>query len=52
MYATMAGKTDAPPSVGREFVTASHGMRKLPEHANRKKKTALARAKQRLQEKE
>lgn len=30
MYATAAGQTDAPPSVGREFVDASHGLRGLP----------------------
>jgi hypothetical protein len=29
-YATQAGKTDAPPSVGREFVEASHGITGLP----------------------
>lgn len=30
MYATAEGKTDAPPSVGREFVGASQGLRGLP----------------------
>lgn len=30
MYATAAGKTDAPPSVGREFLAASHGVTGLP----------------------
>jgi len=31
-YATAEGKTDAPKSVGREFVNASHGLKGLPEH--------------------
>lgn len=36
MYATAEGKTDAPPSVGREFVQASHGLKGLPEHVSHK----------------
>lgn len=31
-YATAAGETDAPKSVGKEFVAASHGITGLPEH--------------------
>lgn len=51
MYATMEGKTDAPESVGREFVEASHGMRGLPEHLpkHKKKMSALQRARMRMQ---
>lgn len=37
-YATAAGKTDAPPSVGREFVAASHGMKHLPERVKQVRK--------------
>jgi hypothetical protein len=46
-YATAEGKTDAPKSVGREFVNASHGLKGLPERVRPKKKTkggAIARA--------
>lgn len=32
-FATAEGKTDAPPSVGKEFVEASHGIKNLPERA-------------------
>ena len=32
MYATAEGKADAPPSVGKEFIDASHGIKGLPEH--------------------
>ena len=31
MYATEEGKTDAPKSVGRDFINASHGLKGLPE---------------------
>jgi hypothetical protein len=50
MYATMAGKTDAPPSVGREFLDASHGLRGLPQHVkkHKKKHSALQMARQRM----
>jgi len=34
-YATAEGKTDAPKSVGQEFVSASHGIRGLPEHVSK-----------------
>jgi hypothetical protein len=34
MYATEEGKTDAPKSVGKEFIDASHGVKNLPEHAH------------------
>jgi len=37
MYATAAGKTDAPPSVGKEFIEASHGLKGLPEHVSKHK---------------
>lgn len=37
MYATAAGKTDAPPSVGRRFIAESHGVRDLPEHVKLRK---------------
>ena len=30
-YATAEGKTDTDPSVGKEFVEASHGLKGLPE---------------------
>jgi len=33
MYATAEGKTDAPKSVGKDFIAASHGVRGLPERA-------------------
>ena len=32
MFATEEGKTDAPKSVGKEFIDASHGLKGLPEH--------------------
>lgn len=35
MYATAEGKTDAPVSVGKEFVEASHGIKGLPEHVHK-----------------
>lgn len=34
MYATEEGKTDAPPSVGKEFIDASHGLTGLPDHVD------------------
>lgn len=34
MYATEEGKTNAPPSVGRDFIQASHGLKGLPEHVH------------------
>lgn len=37
MYATKEGKTDAPPSVGEDFINASHGLKGLPEHVGSKK---------------
>ena len=37
MYATEEGKTDAPPSVGRDFINASHGIKGLPEKVTPKK---------------
>jgi hypothetical protein len=36
MYATAAGKTDAPPAVGREFLAASHGLKGLPKRVRHK----------------
>lgn len=33
MEATIEGKTDAPKSVGRDFINASKGLKGLPEHA-------------------
>ena len=45
MYATAEGKTDAPPSVGKEFVQASHGIKGLPEHV-KSRFTQLNRRKQ------
>lgn len=35
-YATVEGKTDAPPSVGQKFL--GHGITGLPEHAKKKRK--------------
>lgn len=35
MYATKEGKTDAPPSVGKDFIDASHGVKNLPEHVSK-----------------
>ena len=40
MYATKEGKTDAPPSVGEDFINASHGVKGLPEHVGKKKHPA------------
>lgn len=37
MYATAEGKTDAPPSVGKEFINASHGLKGLPERSSMSK---------------
>ena len=37
MYATEEGKTDADPSVGKDFINASHGLKGLPEHVGSKK---------------
>jgi len=36
MYATAAGKTDAPASVGRKFIAESHGMTDLPKRVGHK----------------
>lgn len=41
MYATAEGKTDAPKSVGKDFIAASHGLKNLPERLG---KLAKARA--------
>ena len=37
MYATEEGKTDAPASVGKDFIDASHGVKGLPEHVSKHK---------------
>lgn len=37
MYATEQGKTNAPPSVGKDFIDSSHGLKGLPEHVGGKK---------------
>lgn len=37
MYATKEGKTDAPKSVGEDFINASHGLKDLPERVGSKK---------------
>lgn len=39
-YATEEGKTDTAPSVGKEFVDASHGLKGLPEHVSRRNQLA------------
>jgi len=36
MFATEKGQTDAPPSVGRDFINASHGLRNLPKRVKHK----------------
>jgi hypothetical protein len=43
MYATAEGKTNVAPSVGKEFVTASKGIKDLPERVGPKKRIALTR---------
>ena len=40
MYATEEGKTDVKPSVGKDFINASHGVKGLPEHVGSKKHPA------------
>jgi len=35
MYATAEGKTDVKPSVGKDFIEASHGLKGLPEHVKK-----------------
>lgn len=35
MYATKEGKTDVSPSVGEDFINASHGIKGLPERKGR-----------------
>lgn len=42
MFATEEGKTDAPPSVGKEFIDASHGITGLPEHVKQKHRLVAA----------
>ena len=44
MYATEEGKTDAPPSVGKDFIDASHGIKGLPEHVGEKKHGSFTKA--------
>ena len=39
MYATAEGKTDAPASVGKDFIAASHGQTDLPERVGKSKKS-------------
>jgi len=40
-YATAAGKTDADPSVGKEYVESGHGVKGLPERVGSKKHPAM-----------
>jgi len=37
MYATAEGKTDVKPSVGKDFIEASHGLKGLPERVGKHK---------------
>ena len=38
-YATEEGKTDTAPSVGRDFIEKSHGLKGLPERVGKRKAT-------------
>ena len=46
-YATAEGKTDAPASVGKEFVEASHGITGLPARKHKQAGAASSRSQQR-----
>ena len=48
MHATAEGKTDAPVSVGKEFVKADHGrkIKRLPKHAHKMAKRGMISEKQ------
>lgn len=45
MYATIEGKTEAPPSVGRDFINASHGLKGLPNRLSDLAKRRQAKSK-------
>ncbi len=45
MYATEEGKTNVKPSVGKDFIDASHGIKNLPDRKAKPKRQLLVRRK-------